>query len=168
MANVMRVEGDMYVAGDISGRTTTLADNSVTNAKVASGAGIVATKVVQQRVITCGLDSTVDAIDQTCVAHVCRGAGTVTAFGAGHITALAGTEVCSVQCYINGVSCLMGAVALDNGDAARAVVDGTIDTEADDVAADDVIEVAFDWTTGDGDAGKGQFATVVLTETTWA
>jgi hypothetical protein len=163
MANVMRVEGDVYVAGDISGRTTTLADGSVTNDAVAAAADIVASKLEHQYTITVGEESAVGANDQSVVAHVCRGlTGLITGFSAGHVAALEGTEVTEVELLINGATCLTGAIALDNGDAAYAVVAGTIDDGA--LAVDDVIEVVFDWTTGDGDAGAGQFATIVLTE----
>lgn len=163
MANVMRIEGDVYVAGELTGRTTPLAALTVTDAMVAAATDIKATKLEHQYTITVGEESAVNANDQSVVAHVVRGlTGGITSFSAGHVTALAGTEVSSVELLINGATCLTGAIALDNGDASYAIVAGTIDDGT--LAVDDVVEVVFDWTTGDGDAGKGQFATIVLTE----
>lgn len=164
MANVMRIEGDVYVAGEFSARSMqALPSSSVSNSTVAPAADIRASKLEHQYTITVGEESAVNANDQSVVAHVCRGAtGVITGFSAGHVTALAGTEVTTVDLLINGATCLTEAVALDNSDASYAVVTGVIDDGT--LAVDDVVEVVFNWTTGDGDAGKGQFATIVLTE----
>lgn len=58
-------------------------------------------------------------------------------------------ESLTVDVQIGGVSCLSSVITLDDT-AATTVQDGTIDTAADDLAADDIVTVVFAYTAGGG------------------
>ncbi len=78
------------------------------------------------------------------------------------LTTCVGDATITVDLKVNGVSVLTAAITLDNGQSARELVAGTIDT--DSLSADDVIEVAVTVNAGTGTLGKGVFAYVDLHE----
>ena len=163
MANVARIEGDMYVAGSLTARTNTPSDLAVTNAHIAAAAAIAATKLQHQFKKVVSQDEDTAAADDGRVIHVVHGAtGTVTAFQAGSVAAATGTDTCTVDLHKDGTTILTGVITLDNANAAYTPEAGTIDSGS--VVAGDVLEVIFNATAGDGTLPTGVYASMVIVE----
>ena len=81
------------------------------------------------------------------IAHVVVGAtGTLRYFAAGNVSPLTGAATIAVDLKKNGTTVLTGTITLDSGDAAYAVVEGTLDGDEDDLVAGDVLTVHADYT----------------------
>jgi len=158
-----RLEGDYYVAGNFSSTTLNIPAGTVTNAMVNANADIAASKLEHPICKTFSQNSAVTAADQTLVVHGVRGAtGTTIAFEVGCVVANIGDSTVAFDLLKGGVSVLSAAVTVDSGDAARAIVAGTISTAT--LADGDVLELSIDATVGTGTLGKGAFATVFIYE----
>jgi hypothetical protein len=130
---------------------------------VAADAAIAATKVQRRITPILAQGSGVTAADARQVAHVVYGAtGTALAFRAGLVAACTGNATVKFDLLKNGVSILSAPVVVDSGDAARALVAGSI--PSGDLVAGDVLEIDIDATAGTGALGTGAFAQIVLTE----
>ena len=160
---VSRISGDIHVDGVLSSTTLTIPDGTIVNADVNASADIAATKIEQQYIKTYSQESDTTAADEARVIHTVYGTtGTIVAFEVGCVVANVGESVVDFDLLNNGVSILTAAVTVDNGDAAYAIVEGTIDTAT--LADGDVLEVSIDATVGGGTLGKGAFASVVIQE----
>jgi hypothetical protein len=163
MAEVMRIEGDVFVAGELSSQTMGIPSATVVNDDVAAAAAIVASKLEHQFAKVVCQESGTTCTDETYVAHVGYGAtGTIVSFKCGVITACVGAATIAVDLLKNGVSILNSAATINSNHSARELVTGTISTSA--YVTGDVLEIDFNETTGGGTQGKGVFAEVVLQE----
>ena len=158
-----RIEDDGQFRGAVTVLEALLNSGCVSNAQVATNAAIAASKLEHRHRAVYSQESATAAVDGNYVVHVVKGAtGTIQAFACGVVVACVGVATIDVDLLKNGVSILTAAVTIDNGDAAYAIVAGTIDT--DTLLVDDVLEVSIDETTGGGTQGKGVFAYVDIDE----
>lgn len=163
MSTPSRIEGDTYIAGALSCQTLTIPSGTVLNAAVGAGADIDASKLEHQYQKVWADESDTTASAQDHVIHVVYGtAGTVVAFECGNVVANLVDATITVDLHNNGASILTAAIELDNGDAAYAVVGGTIDTAT--LADGDVLEVVITVAAGGGTLGKGVFASCIIRE----
>lgn len=109
-------------------------------------------------------ESATTAAAESRVIHVATAAGTVVGFSAGCVVANIGAAVVTFDLKKNGTTVLTGVITVDNGDAARAVVDGTLSGAAVAYVADDVFEVVIAATAGGGTLGKGAFCQMLCDE----
>ncbi len=97
------------------------------------------------------------------VIHVVSGTvGTLKSIRCGLLVACTGDATVSVLIVVNGVSVLVTPVTLDNAVAADEIVDAAI--QAEDLSANDIIEVSITATPGTGTLGEGLFVAVELYE----
>lgn len=163
MAQPTRVEGDLYINGNLSSKTATPAAGSIVNASVASNAGISATKVQHQHRHVFTQPNT-SATSETKAIYVCYGAtGTVIAFSAGSIAAAVGAATVTVDLKKNGSSILTAVITLDNANTARVVEAGTL-TGSTSLVAGDLLEVVTVATAGGGTLPTGVYAVVTINE----
>ena len=135
----------------------------VGNTHVKSDAAIDATKLKHQHRAISQQESDTTAAAEDRIIHVVRGTtGTLKEFKAGVVVACVGDSTITVDLHKNGVSVLTAAISIDSGDAAYALVEGTIDS--DSVVVGDVLEVVVTVTAGTGTLGKGVFAYLDLHE----
>jgi hypothetical protein len=163
MAEVARIEGDLKVRGNVNATTMSIPNDTVVNADVNSSAAIAASKLIHQHVKTYADESDTTATDKTYVVHTVYGAtGTVLGFECGAVVACVGAATLDVDLLKNGTSILDAAVRVDSGDAARAILTGTISSAS--LVVGDVLEIDFDTTAGGGTECKGMFGSVILSE----
>ncbi len=134
----------------------------ISDVHVQAAANIAASKVEQRNRQVYAQESAAAAADGAYVIHVAGAAGAVVSFGAGCVVANIGNSVVEVDLLKNGNSILSAAIEIGSGDAARAVVAGTVSAET--LAAGDVLEVNIDGTAGAGTLGKGVFAVLDVRE----
>ena len=158
-----RIESDVYVNGHLTSKTGSLPAGTVTNAMVNASAGIGATKLQHQYIKAYSQEGDTTGANDERIVHVVYGAtGTVVAFEAGSAVANIGNSVITVDLHNNGASILTATFDLDSGDAAYALVAGTIDTAA--VTDGDVLSVVVTATIGTGTLAKGVFASLIIRE----
>jgi hypothetical protein len=170
MANVCRIEGDVFVAGELSSRTMGIPDSTVVNADVSASADIDAEKLEHQFQKVYAQEADTQTVAEQYVVHVCHGStGTIEAFEAGLATASSNTTQTVGADLINHragttASVLTAAITLDSGNTAHVTEAGTIDTSA--IQDGDVLSVKITATDDDGTnvVGKGAFASVKLRE----
>lgn len=112
-------------------------------------------------------ESATSCADEARVVHVARGAsGTVLGVEIGAVVANIGAAVVDVDVLKNGVSILTGGtpVQIDSGDAAYAIVAGSLDAAEIAYVVGDVFEVSIDGTAGGGTLAKGVFCNLTLQE----
>ena len=157
-----RIESDVYIAGDLSARSVSLPNATVTNAMVAASAGIAASKLQHQHRVHFS-QANVTAAAETRVIYRCYGAtGTLLQFAAGSIAACTGNATVTVDLKKNGTTVLSSVITLDNGNSARVAEAGTLNVTA--LAVGDVLEVVVAVNAGSGSLGTGLFAAVTLQE----
>ena len=113
MSEALRVSGDLVVAGAILGATQIQQPaGSIVDADVSASAAIAASKL--QRSLTIHIRQTSTAADETCFAHLVRGAtGTLRKFYAGCQEASIGASVVTVDLTKNGSSVLASKITLN-------------------------------------------------------
>ena len=140
-----------------------LPDGAVDDQAVEAGAGLDATKLEHDHRAVYEQESDTTAASETRVIHVVKGTtATVKEIKAGCVVANIGAATVDVDLLKNGVSILTAAIQIDSGDAAYALVAGTIDTPT--LAVGDVLEIDVTATAGGGTLGKGVFAYVDIHE----
>lgn len=140
----------------------TFPDGGVTNAKVAAGAAIAASKLVHQHRINYSQPNTT-ATAVTQVIYRCYGAtGTIKEIAAGSIGIAVGAATVTVDVKKNGTTVLSGVITLDSGNTARVAELGTVSVPA--LAAGDVLEVVTTATAGGGTIPTGLFVSVTVEE----
>lgn len=163
MAIVQTTNGDVFIAGNLSARTMSIPADTIDDADIKAAADIAATKLEHQHQKGYAQESDTAAAAEDRVVHAVYGtAGTVVAFEVGVVVACIGDATITVDLHKNGASILTAAVVLDSGDAAYALVAGTIDTAA--LVDGDVLEVVITVNAGTGTLGKGVFASVIIRE----
>lgn len=135
MPTPTRIEGDVYVVGNLSARSATLPDGTITNAMVAGSAAIEHTKLKPLTPVTVelfGLAAEVTA--KTQVVHIARSAGTLVAIEAIVQTVASGADRTidvDLQKSTGGgayATVLTSSADFDDGSTARVPVAGVIDT----------------------------------------
>lgn len=163
MANRVTFPEDVWVAGNLSAKSMTFPAGAVGNADVAGAAGLAATKLEHQYEPVFNQVHGSAAATERRVIHVVRGAtGDLISFKAGVVVANIGAATIDIDLLVNGSSVLSAAIQLDSGDAAYAIVEGTITSAT--LAVGDVIEVDVTATAGGGTLGQGLFALPVIRE----
>lgn len=158
-----RLDGDLYVVGNINSRTRTYPAGSISNADIAAAAAIAATKQIQQHVKHVSQESGTAVPDEEFCIHVVYGAtGTAVAFEAGAVVPSVGGATVSVELHKNGTTILSSAITLNSNQTAYETVTATIGTTS--LVDGDVLEVLIDGTVGGGTLAKGVFASLVLRE----
>lgn len=165
-SETMRIPCNLFVEGNIQGKSNTPSAGSVIDSSVAANAGIQASKLQHQHQLSYS-QGNVNAVADQKVVHVVRGAtGTLESFSVGLITppdTASGGKTAIVNLLVNGVSVLTAAITLDSTAVSRNLAAATITTSA--IVAEDVIEVAV--TLGAGSTGTapiGVFAALVIRE----
>jgi len=158
-----RIEGDIYVNGNVGMTTITLPSGSVTNASIAALTDVTATKLEHQHKILISQGSAASAADERKPVFVVTGlTGTITSIKAGSVAANVGDSTVNVDLLKNGTTALSGDIVLDSGDAAYDLVAGTISSAS--LAQDDVLEIDIDATVGTGTLALGVFVQLLITE----
>lgn len=162
MAVATRIQGDVYVTGNLNSLGRTYPAGSVTDAAIEAAAGLSASKL-EHRYRAMFAQGNIAAADETRVVHAVRGAtGTLLAFKVGAIVAATGDSTVTFDLQKDGVSVLAGLVTLDSGDPAFTPVGGTISSAS--VVTTDVLTVVVDATVGGGTLPTGIYAYVDLNE----
>ena len=158
-----RTEDNGTFRGAVTFLNALLNAGCISNVHVATNAAIAASKLQHQHRQTYAQASATTAAAESRVVHVVKGAiGELRTFSAGCVVANIGNSTVTVDLLKNGASVLTAAILIDSGDAAYAVVAGTINTAA--VVAGDVLEVAVTVAAGTGTLGKGAWASLDLHE----
>ena len=162
------IQGDFYFNGNLSSKTMTIPDASVTEAKVvtpSAGGEIGAEKLEHIHIAGFAQESGTNAVDEIRVVHVVRATtATLLEFSCGHVTTGA-TDTVDMDVLVNGTTAMSGGpVRVDDADAAYAILTGTLTTTA--LVVDDVIEIKIDFTTAAGTPPKGLFGFAQIQEGT--
>ena len=110
-------------------------------------------------------ESDTEAVTETRVIHIVQGTtGVVKSIKAGVVVPCTGSANIIVDLLKDGVSILTsaGVITIDSGDAAYALVEGTVDD--DDLVAGDVLEVEITADIGSAEDGAGVFVEVEIDE----
>jgi hypothetical protein len=157
-----RIEGDLFVNGNISGRTMSVAASAISDAQVAGSANIAATKLQHQHRPGYSQPNTT-ATTVTQAIFRCFGlTGAVVGFHAGSIGINAGAATITVDLKKNGASILTGVITLNSANVARVAVAGVI--SGGTLAAGDLLEVVVTATAGGGTIGTGFFCFATVNE----
>ena len=157
-----RLDGNLYVVGDLNSRTRTYPAGSISDAAIAAGAAIAATKMKHQHHLTYAQDSGATAADEERVIHVVYGAtGTSVSFEVGCIVTNDGECTITIDLLKNGTTVLSAAPVITSSHSAYELVTGTIGTAS--LVDGDVLEITI-VTAGTDTVGLGAFASLVLRE----
>jgi hypothetical protein len=154
-----RVEGDVFVTGalGVAGGFTPPA-GSIGNTQIAGLAGIDQSKLQHQHRGHYVQPNTTATTETKAVAVIYGVSGTLLSFKAGSIGVCAGGATITVDLKKNGTTVLSSVVTLNNANAARVSVAGTLSVVT--LAAGDELEVVVVATVGGGTLGTGVFAEV--------
>ena len=150
------------VKGTIRADSIPLPANSVGSTQFSAADPLAVSKQVHQYVQTYQQDHGAVVATKTSGIHIAQGDGTVEEFKAALKTANIGAATVTVDLKKNGTTVLSATADLDSGDAAYAVVSGTISTAA--YSAGDVFEVLVTATAGGGTLGQGLTVILVVNE----
>ena len=159
-----RIDGNTTIGGTltVNGTACTLPTACITDSNMSAGSPAGVTKTVHQHLKQYAQESATAAADGAFVIHVAQKAGTLTNFDFGAVVANIGVSVVAFDLLKDGATMLSGTNEIDSGDAAYALVAGTIGTAA--YAADTVWEVKITGTAGGGTLAKGVFAQATFSE----
>ncbi len=157
-----RLQGDLFVPGNIGCRTLTIPAGTVLNAAVGSGAAIAATKLIHQHVKGYAQDSGATAADEERVIHVVYGTtGTSIAFECGCVVTNSGECTVTFDVLKNGTTILAAAAEVNSNHTAYELVTATVSTTA--LVAGDVLEITIA-TAGTNTVGLGPFCSLTFRE----
>ena len=157
------VQGDFLFAGVVVHQQGTIPNNSVNDAKVASLAGIQASKLQQQRNVVYGQPGgAISFTDRQVIAVVNGATGLLAGFKAGSKTACVGAATITLDLQKNGVTMLSAVITLNNANTAYVSVAAALAVTA--MVAGDVLEVVVTATAGGGTIGSGVFCEAVFNE----
>ena len=158
-----RIEGDLYVTGNIGSATMSVPDSTVVNADVSASADITSTKLEMQRSFTYSQNGTAASV--TVPIHIVYGATcSLVSIKAGSVAACIGNSTVTVDLKKNGSSVLSAVITLDNANTARVAEAGTITTAGG--VAGDFYELVIVATVGTGTLATGLGVTVIWSEKT--
>lgn len=134
-----RIEGDVFVNGQVSCTGFAPPASSITNAAVEAAAGIVATKLEHQdHSVYAQANGTNNTAKRQVVKIVYGTTGDIIAVKARNTTAASGSDKTTVDVYKNGTTVLSAPIDLDTA-AGTAVQAGTLSVST--LASGDVLEV---------------------------
>ena len=164
-----RIEGNVYVAGNLASLTFSPPANSITNASITSNAGIEASKVVHKFPLRYGQVGGTAVVDATQLLHIVSGAtATINSIEATIETpADDASRTIDVDLLVgnagSGYSTVLSApIAFANTDAARTVKAGTISSAA--LVDGDSLKLSVDVDGGSGNQAQGIVVTVFISE----
>ena len=163
--SVSKVNGQFHFLDLVLFRSIVLPAECIGNAEIEAAAGIVYSKLEHKFVKGYAQESATACADEARVIHVVHGTTeTVLGFEVGAVVANVGAAVVDIDLLLNGVSMLNGGtpVQIDNGDAAYAIVEATVDAAKIVLSDGDVLEIDIDGTAGAGTLAKGVFGSVIL------
>jgi len=153
MGATSRHEGALHVAGKLSAKTIVYPTGSI----------MPAANQKHRYILHWSNESASAAADGAWVIHVVHGAtATINSIKVGAVVACTGAGTVDFELLKNGATVLTAAVRIDSGDAAYALVAGSIASPF--LSVGDVLEIAIDETAGGGVVAKGVFAVVELDE----
>lgn len=160
------INADTYINGNLASKTFTPPAGSITNAAVAAGAGIAASKLQHRFRPGHSQVHGSNASAERRVIHVVRGAtATINSMRAGCSVAATGDSTVSINLYKNGSSILTGGtpITLSIADAAYALdAPGGFTSTA--LVQGDVLEIVETVSAGTGTLPQGVFSVVELDE----
>ncbi len=155
------IVGSLHVTDTITaGGGVQVGSNSVTDSSVAAGAGIAASKLEHQYVIT--EKQVGSAADETRIMHIAQGDGDIVGVKAACIGVAVGSATCTVDVKKNGTTILTGVITLNSSSVTLVAQSGTLATTT--YGDGDVFTVVFDGTTSGGTLPTGVAATLILRE----
>jgi hypothetical protein len=158
-----RIEGDQYINGVLTPKQFSPPASCITDAAIAAGAGIDASKVDHQHHPGFSQPNAA-ATSETRAIFVCRGnAGSVEALKVGSIGVAVGNATVTVDLKKNGTSILTGVVTLNSSNTARVSVSGTL-TGSNALVAGDLLEIVIVATIGTGTLPTGVYAFATVNE----
>ncbi len=158
-----RIDGNLIITGSlvVQGAAPVFPPGTVTNAMIATAAGVSASKLQHQYELTYGQSGTAASV--TIPFHVVRGAtATLESISAGSVVAAIGGASVTVDIKKNGTSCLTGVITLDSGNTAYIPEAGSVSVSA--AVADAVYTLVIAATAGGGTLPTGLFVTVKIRE----
>jgi len=163
MANPTRIEGDVYITGNLGCLTLTPSAGCVVDNSVVAAANLAATKLEHQYEKDYAQDSNVVSAAEKKVIHYTYGAtGSIIAFKAGSITKCTGDSTITVDLLKGGVSVLAAPIVLDSANVAMVAEAGTISSAA--LVDGDCLEVSVTVGGTAGTRGYGVFASAIIRE----
>ena len=158
-----KIEGDIHINGNLSSKTLSIPNSTVTNNAITASAGISATKLQHQHRASYSQESATTTVNETKVVHVVYGAtGSIIDFKAATIVPCLSGAVIDVDLFVNGSTVLSAEINLSDADSAYEVLAGTITSAS--LVAGDVVEIDIAITTGGGTMAKGVFASLTIHE----
>lgn len=157
-------DGDLLVTGVllVTGRTY-IANPSINNAVVPSGADWQARKLQHQHRCIVAHKSDETVTDEAYVVHEVLGlVGTLIKVACGFVVAPVGGDTVEIDVLVNGASIMVAPIELDAADSPYNIVTAAIDSAG--LAVGDIIEVAINAVAAGGTPAKGVFAYVDLVE----
>lgn len=157
-----RQEGDLVVTGRLTAGHISYPSNEISNAAIASDAGIDAEKLEHQYCKSYSQPNTT-ATAETRILHVVHGdTAEVLEFEAGSIVANVGAATVTVDLKKNGTTILSAVITLDNTNTAYVTEAGTISSA--NLVDGDVLTIVTTATAGGGTIATGFFCSVKLRE----
>lgn len=158
-----RIDGNIYVSGNLSAKTMSIPADTVDNEDVKANANFAATKLEHQHQKVYAQESDAAASAEDRVIHIVYGtSGQVVGFEAGSVVACIGDSTITIDLHKNGASILTAPITLDNSNSAYTPEEGTINTSS--LSDGDVLEVVITVNAGSGTLGKGVFASAIIRE----
>jgi len=153
--------GNVSLAGATS---VTHKAGSVTNADIASAAGVDYDKLDHYELVVCNFDLPVGGTPAAReeVVFVARSAGVLQSFHAGLVNTGTATVSCDFDLNVNGTTALSADVNVDHNDSDRENIAGTISSSA--LAAGDVVSISLESVTANDSTGP--FAVVGISYAT--
>ena len=161
-----RLEGDFYFSGNVTGRSITPSDSTVTNAKVSADADVDPAKLGHQYKIIRDLcdHATTAAVKRIIVDYTYGVSGTIVAGGVVASVACVGDATITFDIKKNGLTILSGTISLTSATAANTLKEPA-GFSSTSVAAGDVI--SFEITAvnaGTGTLPKGIAGVLIIRE----
>lgn len=157
-----RIDGDVYINGNLTCKGFKAAPLSINNAAIAVAAAIDATKITQQPRVNFHQPNTAATTERRAVYCVYGATANLLAFRAGSIAIAVGAATVTVDLQKNGVSILTAVITLDTANVARVPEAGSFSSTA--FVAGDLLEIVVTATAGGGILPTGVFAQIVLSE----
>lgn len=159
-----RIEGDMFVDGNLSAKGLTVPAGSVSDTNVAAGApgSYIAAEKVRLQAHKLYTQNGPAVAEDRAIYRSYGLTGTVLTFVAGSIVAAIGADTVTVDCKKNGTSILAAPITLNSSNTARVAASATLATTT--VVAGDLFEVVVITNHTSGTLPSGIFAELVLDE----
>jgi hypothetical protein len=155
-----RTDEPAYFANTLQAKELIPSAGCVSNAHVATGAAIAASKLQHRYRYTLAQNGTAASV--TVPVGTLQAVASLTSVKAGCIVACQGAATISIDCKKNGVSILTAPLELNSSSSARTLYDATIDDS--DGEADDWYELVVTATAGEGTLGTGLLVQVEFDE----